>query len=100
MCSAWHQVEVSSKYSTVDTLRQQYLFVPAKHKDAYLAFVMNELAGSTAMVFTRTCEATRRLALVLRNLGFEAIPISGQMSQVSMHTDRLSLGLTKPALPF
>ncbi|KAK1363613.1 DEAD-box ATP-dependent RNA helicase 10 [Heracleum sosnowskyi] len=30
------------------------------------------------MVFTRTCEATRFLALVLRNLGFRAIPISGQ----------------------
>lgn len=75
------KVEVSSKYSTVETLRQQYLFVPAKHKDCYLTFSLNELAGSTAMVFTRTCEATRKLALVLRNLGFEAIPISGQMSQ-------------------
>ena len=45
-------------------------------------FVLNELAGATAMVFTRTCDATRRLALILRNLGFAAIPISGQMSQV------------------
>jgi hypothetical protein len=26
------KVEVSAKYTTVDTLRQQYLFVPAKHK--------------------------------------------------------------------
>lgn len=26
------KVEVAQKYSTVDTLRQQYLFVPAKHK--------------------------------------------------------------------
>eukprot|EP00897_Mesotaenium_endlicherianum_P002901 jgi/Mesen1/2639/ME000166S01763 len=75
------KVEVSSKYSTVDTLRQQYLFVPAKYKDCYLVYVASELAGATMMVFTRTCEATRKLALVLRNLGFEAIPISGQMSQ-------------------
>ena len=44
------QVEVASKYSTVDTLRQQYLFVPAKYKDCYLAFVLNELSGSTSMV--------------------------------------------------
>lgn len=28
------------RYSTVDTLRQQYLFVPAKYKDAYLAYVL------------------------------------------------------------
>lgn len=75
------KVEVSSKYSTVDTLKQQYLFVPAKYKDCYLVYLLNEMAGNTTMVFTRTCDATRRLALVLRNLGLEAIPISGQMSQ-------------------
>ena len=31
--------------------------------------------------FTRTCESTRRLAITLRNLGFAAVPIHGQMSQ-------------------
>lgn len=75
------KVEVSAKYSTVDSLKQEYLFIPAKFKDCYLVYILNELAGNTAMVFTRTCEATRKLALVLRNLGFVAIPISGQMSQ-------------------
>jgi ATP-dependent RNA helicase DDX47/RRP3 len=44
------KVEVAAKYSTVDTLRQQYCFIPAKYKDCYLAFVLNELSGSTAMV--------------------------------------------------
>lgn len=42
---------------------------------------MNELAGSTYMIFTRTCDNTRKLALMLRNLGFDALPIHGQMSQ-------------------
>jgi ATP-dependent RNA helicase DDX47/RRP3 len=46
------KVEVASKYSTVDTLRQQYLFVPAKYKDCYLTFILNELSGSTSMVST------------------------------------------------
>ncbi len=41
---------MAAKYSTVETLRQQYCFVPAKHKDCYLAFVLNELSGSTSMV--------------------------------------------------
>jgi hypothetical protein len=51
------QIEVAHKYSTVDTLRQQYLFIPAKYKDCYLAFVLNELSGSTAMVsgFEHNC---------------------------------------------
>eukprot|EP00877_Chromochloris_zofingiensis_P001236 jgi/Chrzof1/11112/Cz05g24070.t1 len=75
------KVEVAHKYSTVDTLRQQYLFVPAKYKDCYLAHVLNELSGSTAMIFTRTCDATRKIALTLRNLGFGAVPIHGQMAQ-------------------
>ncbi|KVH93090.1 DNA/RNA helicase, DEAD/DEAH box type, N-terminal [Cynara cardunculus var. scolymus] len=52
------KIEAASKYSTVDTLKQH-----------------------TSMVFTRTCEATRLLALMLRNLGLRAIPISGQMTQ-------------------
>jgi ATP-dependent RNA helicase DDX47/RRP3 len=75
------KVEVSAKYSTVDTLRQQYCFCPAKYKDAHLAFVLNELSGCTAMIFTRTCESSRRVALTLRNLGFGAVPIHGQMAQ-------------------
>lgn len=35
------------------------------------------------MVFTRTCDATTLLALILRNLGFSAIPINGHMTQVT-----------------
>ncbi|KAM7277620.1 hypothetical protein ACFE04_004754 [Oxalis oulophora] len=75
------KIEASSKYSTVDTLKQQYLFVPAKFKDCYLIYILTEMSGCTTMVFTRTCEATRLLSLMLRNLGLRAIPISGQMSQ-------------------
>ncbi|KAI3774880.1 hypothetical protein L1987_49443 [Smallanthus sonchifolius] len=75
------KIEAASKYSTVDTLKQQYRFVPAKYKNCYLVYVLIEKSGSTSMVFTRTCEATRHLALMLRNLGLRAIPISGQMTQ-------------------
>ncbi|CAH9140933.1 unnamed protein product [Cuscuta epithymum] len=75
------KIEAASKYSTVDTLKQQYCFFPAKYKDCYLVYILTEMSGSTSMVFTRTCDATRLLALMLRNLGIRAIPISGQMSQ-------------------
>ena len=40
------RVEVSEKYGTVSTLVQQYLFVPAKYKEAYLAYLLNEFAGT------------------------------------------------------
>ncbi|KAI3502271.1 hypothetical protein L1887_30304 [Cichorium endivia] len=75
------KIVAASKYSTVDTLKQQFRFVPAKYKDCYLLYILIENPGSTSMVFTRTCEATRFLALMLRNLGLRAIPISGQMTQ-------------------
>ncbi|KAL6847508.1 hypothetical protein ACP4OV_022534 [Aristida adscensionis] len=75
------KVEAASKYSTVDTLRQEFYFVPAEYKDCYLIHVLNEMRESMIMIFVRTCESTRLLSQMLRNLGFKAIAISGQMSQ-------------------
>ncbi|KAF6136843.1 hypothetical protein GIB67_043232 [Kingdonia uniflora] len=75
------KIEAASKYSTVDTLKQQYRFIPAKYKECYLVHILTEMSEHSTMVFTRTCEATRLLALILQNLGLKAIPISGQMSQ-------------------
>ncbi|XWS27555.1 hypothetical protein CRYUN_Cryun26dG0126000 [Craigia yunnanensis] len=75
------KIEASSKYSTVDTLKQQYRFIPAKYKDCYLVYILTEMSGCTSMVFTRTCDATRLLSFILRNLNIRAIPISGQMTQ-------------------
>ncbi|GJR87753.1 DEAD-box ATP-dependent RNA helicase 10-like protein [Tanacetum coccineum] len=75
------KIEAATKYSTVDTLKQQLCFVPAKHKSCYLVHILIEKSGCTSMVFTNTCDLTRKLALTLRNLGIRAIPISGQMTQ-------------------
>ncbi|KAL1925144.1 uncharacterized protein VTP21DRAFT_27 [Calcarisporiella thermophila] len=76
------KVEVSNKYSTVDTLLQYYLFRPLKHKDSFLVFLVNELAGNSIIIFTRTCSDTQRISIMLRNLGFPAIPLHGQLSQM------------------
>ncbi|CAC5383091.1 DDX47 [Mytilus coruscus] len=75
------KVEVSSKYQTVDKLQQSYLFIPLKHKDVFLVYILNELAGNSFMVFCSTCANTQRVALMLRNLGMTAIPLHGQLSQ-------------------
>lgn len=75
------KVEVNNKYSTVDTLLQHYVFLPAKLKDVYICWLVNELSGHSMIIFTATCAATQRLALILRNLGFPAIPLHGQLSQ-------------------
>ncbi|EEQ83935.1 ribosomal RNA processing protein [Blastomyces dermatitidis] len=73
----------SSKYQTVSTLLQSYLFIPHKYKDLYLVYLLNEYAGQSAIVFTRTVNETQRLAILLRALGFGAIPLHGQLSQSS-----------------
>jgi ATP-dependent RNA helicase DDX47/RRP3 len=69
------------KYQTVSTLIQRYLFIPHKHKDLYLIHVLNELAGQTGIIFTRTVNEAQRVSILLRKLGFSAVPIHGQLSQ-------------------
>lgn len=75
------RVEVSNKYKTVDTLKQYLLFVPQKYKEANLVYLMNEKAGNTFIVFCSTCNSVLKITLMLRHLGFPALPLHGQMSQ-------------------
>jgi ATP-dependent RNA helicase DDX47/RRP3 len=71
----------SSKYQTVSTLVQNYVFIPHTHKDAYLIYLCNEFAGQTIIIFTRTVIETQRVAILLRTLGMGAIPLHGGLSQ-------------------
>ncbi|KAF5864026.1 ribosomal RNA processing protein [Aspergillus alliaceus] len=73
----------SSKYQTVSTLQQSYIFIPYKHKDLYLVYLLNEFAGQSCIIFCRTVHETQRLSFFLRTLGFGAIPLHGQLSQSS-----------------
>lgn len=73
----------SSKYATVENLKQHYLFVPHMHKDTYLVFLCNEFTQQTIIIFTRTVLETQRIALLLRCLGMGAIPLHGGLSQSS-----------------
>lgn len=75
------RVEVSGKYQTVEQLQQSYIFIPSKFKDVYLVYILNELAGNSFIIFCATCANTQRVAFMLRNLGFTAIPLHGQLSQ-------------------
>jgi len=75
------KVEVSSKFKTVDKLHESYLFIPLKYKEMYLVKILTDLAGNTFIIFCSTCRGTLQLSLMLRCLGFTAIPLNGQMSQ-------------------
>jgi len=75
------RIEVSTKFQTPKKLLQSYLFIPAKYKDVYLTYLINEHAGQSILVFGATCNNVQRIALMLRNLGFPAVCLHGQMSQ-------------------
>ncbi|OKL63453.1 ATP-dependent rRNA helicase rrp3 [Talaromyces atroroseus] len=76
------RVSVSSnKYQTVATLLQYYLFIPHKHKDVHLIWLLNEHVGQSVIIFTRTVHETMRLTILSRALGFGAIALHGQLSQ-------------------
>lgn len=55
-------------------------------QEAYLVYILNEMSGQTAIVFCSTCASALRTALMLRKLGFAAVPLYGQMSQVNFHS--------------
>lgn len=75
------RIEVSTKFQTPSQLKQSYLFIPAKYKDCYLTYLINEHAGKSILVFGATCNNVQRLGLMLRNLGFPAVCLHGQMNQ-------------------
>ncbi|CAA9966414.1 atp-dependent rrna helicase rrp3 protein [Pyrenophora teres f. maculata] len=71
----------SSSHQVVSTLLQRYAFIPHKYKDLYLIHLLNDNIGHPTIIFTRTVNETQRIAVLLRALGFGAIPLHGQLSQ-------------------
>ncbi|PVH98700.1 putative ATP-dependent RNA helicase [Periconia macrospinosa] len=71
----------TSSHQVVSTLLQRYIFLPHKHKDLYLIHLLNDAIGHPTIIFTRTVNETQRIAILLRTLGFGAIPLHGQLSQ-------------------
>ena len=76
------KVEVStSKYQTVSTLVQSYVFVPAKYKESYLAYILKEFTGNSMIVFINTIQNSVRIMLMLKALGFKSVVINGKLTQ-------------------
>ncbi|KAJ7647388.1 P-loop containing nucleoside triphosphate hydrolase protein [Roridomyces roridus] len=75
------KVEVSTKYQTVSTLLQYYLFIPLQDKDTYLVSLANSMAQNSMIIFTRTVHDAGRICIILRTLGLPAVPLHGQLTQ-------------------
>jgi len=76
------KIEISSsKYQTVENLKQYYIFIPYKYKEPYLVYILNEKAGNSVIIFCATCASVMKTAFMLRYLGFTSIALHGQMNQ-------------------
>jgi ATP-dependent RNA helicase DDX47/RRP3 len=49
------KVEVNTKYTTVSGLVQNYIFIPAKYKETYLAYTLTQFAGNIVIIFVEKC---------------------------------------------
>lgn len=100
------RVSVSAQRQTSSTLLQYYALVPFKWKNVHFIHLLNERAGQMTIIFTRTIQETQQLTTILRNLGFPAIPIHGQLSQsaqlasqnILIATDVAAYGLDIPSV--
>ena len=46
------KIEINTKYKTVDALVQNYIFIPAKHKETYLVYLLTLFVGQKTIIFT------------------------------------------------
>eukprot|EP00316_Scyphosphaera_apsteinii_P004306 CAMPEP_0119349990 /NCGR_PEP_ID=MMETSP1333-20130426/109831_1 /TAXON_ID=418940 /ORGANISM="Scyphosphaera apsteinii, Strain RCC1455" /LENGTH=512 /DNA_ID=CAMNT_0007362597 /DNA_START=170 /DNA_END=1708 /DNA_ORIENTATION=- len=74
---------LSSRETMVATLQQQYIFMPASVRDAYLVYLLREVRGEgdSVIVFTSTCRSCEVLAVTLTNLGLPCAALHSQQPQ-------------------
>ncbi|KAL9409969.1 hypothetical protein AB3S75_048232 [Citrus x aurantiifolia] len=76
--------EAYEGFKTVETLKQQYIFVPKNVKDVYLMHVlskMEDMGIRSAIIFVSTCRSCHLLSLVLEELDQEAVALHSFKSQ-------------------
>ena len=79
-----HSLQAYTGLHTAEQLREEYLFVPAKVKEVYLAHLLESLEERSirsAMLFVGTCRSCRLLALVLQELGIACAALHSHQSQ-------------------
>lgn len=71
-------------FKTVESLKQQYIFIPKNVKDVYLLHILNkmeEMGVRSAMIFVSTCRSCEHLSLLLEQLELEVTALHSFKSQ-------------------
>lgn len=76
-------LQVHRKNTTVETLKQYYIFAPFAQMLSYLHVYLNKESGKHILVFCRSAALVHKITLTLRILGHHALPLMGRMDQVN-----------------
>eukprot|EP00698_Gefionella_okellyi_P024171 TRINITY_DN8452_c0_g1_i1.p1 TRINITY_DN8452_c0_g1~~TRINITY_DN8452_c0_g1_i1.p1 ORF type:complete len:434 (+),score=93.38 TRINITY_DN8452_c0_g1_i1:182-1303(+) len=77
-----YRYDANPTNTTVDTLRQKYMFMPASVKETYLIYVLQQFPDASIIVFAgrkRTCQF---LWEMLRQLQIDSVTLHSAMSQM------------------
>jgi ATP-dependent RNA helicase DeaD len=75
------EVMLNQEELSLDTIEQSYLVVPEKEKFKHLCNFIKKRDRKQTIVFAATKQRTQRLANELKQVGFKAITIHGDLSQ-------------------
>ncbi|GAM22654.1 hypothetical protein SAMD00019534_058290, partial [Acytostelium subglobosum LB1] len=73
--------EDNSKYDTVDTLKQEYIFMPAQAKDCYLVYLLKKHERSSVIVFVNNCRTVESVKGMLNKLDIKTVSLHSFLSQ-------------------
>ncbi|OIT39172.1 PREDICTED: DEAD-box ATP-dependent RNA helicase 36 [Nicotiana attenuata] len=76
--------EAYEGFKTVESLKQQYIFIPKNVKDVYLQYILSKLEDlgvRSAIIFVSTCRSCQLLGLLLEELEMEAAALHSYKSQ-------------------
>ncbi|KAK8949286.1 DEAD-box ATP-dependent RNA helicase 36 [Platanthera zijinensis] len=76
--------EAYEGFKTVESLKQQYIFIPKNVKEVYLFHIlskMEDMSVRSAMIFVSTCRSCHLLSLLLEELDEPAVALHSHKSQ-------------------
>ncbi|AFN83849.1 ATP-dependent RNA helicase [Encephalitozoon romaleae SJ-2008] len=74
-------IRVVEKYETVPTLKEYYIFIAMKWKNASLVELLEMNPGISVIVFVSMCITARVMSLALSKLGFHSEALHGELIQ-------------------
>ncbi|XP_060187050.1 DEAD-box ATP-dependent RNA helicase 36-like [Lycium barbarum] len=76
--------EAYEGFKTVESLKQQYIFIPKNVKDVYLQYILSKIKDigvRSAIIFVSTCRSCQLLGLLLEELEINAAALHSYKSQ-------------------